>query len=50
VHRIAARLRLCTRYRQLIAWGKYATQVVVALTREMAAFVWALARTVAGTH
>jgi len=35
--------RLCRRYRQLTARGKYVTQVVVAIAREMAAFAWASA-------
>jgi transposase len=42
-----AQVRLCKRYRRLIARGKHANQVVVAIAREMAAFVWAIARTVA---
>ena len=41
--------RLCKRYRQLIARGKHANQVVVAIAREMAAFAWAIARTVPRT-
>ena len=41
-----AQLRLCKRYRQLSARGKHINQVVVAIAREMAAFVWAIARTV----
>jgi len=41
-----AQVRLCRRYRQLIARGKHANQVVVAIAREMAAFAWAIARTV----
>ena len=41
-----AQVRLCKRYRQLIARGKHANQVVVAIAREMAAFAWAIARTV----
>jgi len=41
-----AQVRLCKRYRQLIARGKHANQVVVAMAREMAAFAWAIARTV----
>lgn len=41
-----AQVRLCRRYRQLIARGKHAHQVVVAIAREMAAFAWAIARTV----
>jgi transposase len=43
-----AQVRLCKRYRQLVARGKNANQVVVAIAREMAAFVWAIARTVKG--
>jgi transposase len=41
-----AQVRLCKRYRRLIARGKHANQVVVAIAREMAAFAWAIARTV----
>jgi len=41
-----AQVRLCKRYRWLMARGKNANQVVVAIAREMAAFVWAIARTV----
>jgi transposase len=41
-----AQVRLCKRYRQLIARGKHANQVVVAIAREMAAFAWAIARIV----
>jgi len=41
-----AQVRLRKRYRQLIARGKHANQVVVAIAREMAAFPWAIARTV----
>ena len=41
-----AQVRLCTRFRQLTARGKHANQVVVAIAREMAAFVWAIAREV----
>ena len=41
-----AQVRLCKRYRQLTARGKHANQVVVAIAREMAAFAWAIARTV----
>jgi hypothetical protein len=33
-----------------MARGKTANQVVVAIAREMAAFVWAIARTVPGAH
>jgi transposase len=45
-----AQVRLCQRYRRLVARGKQVNQVVVAIAREMAAFVWASARTVTGTH
>jgi transposase len=41
-----AQLRLCRRYRRLSARGKHVNQVVVAIAREMAAFAWAIARTV----
>jgi transposase len=41
-----AQVRLCKRYRQLTARGKHPNQVVVAIAREMAAFAWAIARTV----
>jgi transposase len=41
-----AQVRLCKRYRRLIARGKHANQVVVAIAREMAAFAWAIARIV----
>jgi transposase len=45
-----AQVRLCKRYRRLMARGKNVNQVVVAIAREMAAFVWAIARTVTGAH
>jgi transposase len=45
-----AQVRLCQRYRRLMARGKNANQVVVALARELAAFVWAIAREVEGAH
>jgi len=41
-----AQVRLCKRYRQLIARGKHANEVAAAIAREMAAFAWAIARTV----
>src|SRR2546421_4260963 len=41
-----AQVRLCIRYRQLMAKGKHTNQVVVAIAREMAAFAWAIARLV----
>jgi transposase len=41
-----AQVRLCARYRKLIARGKPATLVVTAIARELAAFIWAIARIV----
>lgn len=41
-----AQTRLCTRYRRLSARGKRNTVVVVAIARELAAFLWAIAREV----
>ena len=41
-----AQVRLGKRYRLLSARGKHVNQVVVAIAREMAAFAWAIARTV----
>jgi transposase len=45
-----AQVRLCKRYRRLVARGQHVNQVVVAIAREMAAFIWALARESAGVH
>jgi hypothetical protein len=42
-----AQVRLCARYRRLIARSKPATLVVTAIARELAAFIWAIARMVA---
>lgn len=41
-----AQVRLCIRYRKLSARGKYANQVVVAIARELIAFMWAIAQEV----
>lgn len=41
-----AQVRLCKRYRQLLARGKNVNQIVVAIAREMAAFVWAIVQEV----
>ena len=41
-----AQVRLCKRFRYLTTRGKHANQVVVAIAREMAAFIWAIAREV----
>jgi transposase len=42
-----AQVRLCKRYRQLMAKGKNAHQVVVAIARELRAFMWAIAKHIA---
>jgi transposase len=42
-----AQLRLCKRYRRLVARGKNKNLVVTAIARELAAFMWAIAREVA---
>jgi transposase len=39
-----AQARLCARYRRLTAKGKRNTVVVIAIAREIAAFLWAIAR------
>jgi transposase len=41
-----AQVRLCKRYRQLMARGKTANQVVVAIARELIALMWAIAKEV----
>jgi len=41
-----AQVRLCKRFRQLIARGKHANQVVVAIARELVGFIWAIAKQV----
>ncbi len=41
-----AQARLCARYRALLAKGKKPTVAVTAIAREMAAFIWAIAREV----
>jgi transposase len=41
-----AQVRLCTRYRRLMARGKHANQVVVAIARELVGFLWAIAKQV----
>jgi hypothetical protein len=38
-----AQVRLCKRYRRLIARGKHANQIVVANARELVGFMWAIA-------
>jgi transposase len=39
-----AQVRLCKRFRRLMARGKHANQVVVAIARELVGFMWAIAR------
>jgi transposase len=41
-----AQVRLCTRYRRLAAMGKPTQVVTTAIARELAAFIWAIARVV----
>jgi transposase len=41
-----AQVRLCKRFRRLLARGKHANQVVVAIARELAGFLWAIAKEV----
>jgi transposase len=44
-----AQVRLCRRVRRLMARGNHANQVVVAVARELAGFLWAIASEVAVT-
>ena len=37
-------MRLCKRYRRLIARGKHPNVAVTAIARELAAFMWAIAK------
>jgi transposase len=41
-----AQVRRCKRVRRLMARGTHATQVVVAMARELAGFSWAIAKQV----
>jgi transposase len=41
-----AQLRLCTRFRRLVATGKAKQKVVTAIARELSAFLWAMAKQV----
>jgi len=41
-----AQLRLCHRYRRLVAKGKKHNVVITAIARELAGFIWAIARVV----
>jgi transposase len=44
-----AQVRLCKRFRRLVARGKHANQVVVAIARELVGFMWAIAQQVTVT-
>ncbi len=39
-----AQVRLCGRYRKLLARGKHPNTVAAAIARELAAFMWAIAK------
>jgi len=41
-----AQVRLCKRYRRLLARGKHANVVTTAIARELLAFMWAIAKEV----
>jgi transposase len=41
-----AQVRLCKRYRRLVARGKHANVVTVAIARELRGFMWAMAKEV----
>jgi transposase len=41
-----AQVRLCPRYRRLMARGEHANQVVAAIARELVGFLWAIAKPV----
>ena len=43
-----AQVRLCARFRALSRKGKKSTVVATAIARELAAFIWAIAREVSG--
>lgn len=43
-----AQLRLCKRFRRLVAKGKHQNLVITAIARELAAFMWAIANEVKG--
>jgi transposase len=43
----AAQLRLCARFRRLAARKLHANKITVAIARELAAYVWAIARQIA---
>jgi transposase len=41
-----AQVRLCKRYRRLVARGQHANVVTVAIARELTGFLWAMAKEV----
>ena len=41
-----AQVRLCGRFRRLMAKGKLKTKVVTAIARELSGFIWAIAKEV----
>ena len=45
-----AQLRLCGRFKRLVAKGKHTNTVVTATARELAAFMWAIACAILPTH
>ena len=45
-----AQLRMCQRYRHLMAAGKPKVVVTTAIAREMVGFIWAIARIVTPTR
>jgi transposase len=45
-----AQVRLCKRYRRLVSRGKHANVVTVAIARELAGFMWAIAKQVPVTR
>jgi len=45
-----AQVRLCGRFRRLMARGKNRNTVITATARELAAFMWAIARTLLTVH
>jgi transposase len=46
---LKAQVRLCKRYRQLLARGKHVNRAVVAIARELSAFMWAMAQQISVT-
>jgi len=45
-----AQVRRCKRYRGLVAKGKHTNVVIVAIARELAGFLWAMAKEVRVTR